>query len=352
MKQLTISLFLFFALSSQLAAQASNDSQISLVSDKIVSMPNGFVLSLALIKGDEINYIGMVKENGQLLIREFEDSLFEIGSLTKVFTSSLLAHEAVNNNLKLTKPINKLFPYKFNNKIKLSYQALANHTSGVYRLPSNILPLLIRNQDNPYSAYSFDLFDEYLEEELRIQHNDVAKYSYSNLGAGVLAYALSLANDEPFELLLHEIIFSKYEMFNTAFDLKTSFHGINASEETAENWQFNALKGAGGLISNTSDLTKFVIAQFDENDCSLSLTRKVTHSISDTMSIGLGWHVVDPNNSNLKYWHNGGTGGFTSSISFRTSNKTGVIILTNISALHQKSSVIDELCFELLDILK
>lgn len=157
---------------------------------------------------------------------------------------------------------------------------------------------------------------------------------------------------QPFENLLDEIIFTKYNMTNTAFNLKTSFQGIDANEKIAENWTFNALKGAGGLISSTADLSKFVIAQFNPNNPSLSLTRKATHAVSSHMSIELGWHIIHPNNSNKKYWHNGGTGGFTSSISFRTSNNTGVIVLSNISSLHGKAKVIDELCFQLLDVLK
>ena len=353
MKLFVFLLFLSLSsLSSQLFAQVNNDTLISFVSKKIASMPNGFVVSIALLKDEEVNYIGLAKENDHLVVKEFKDSLFEIGSLTKVFTSSLLAHEVVNNNLKLRKPINKLFPYKFKDEIKLSYQELANHTSGMYRLPSNILPLIIRNMDNPYSEYSFHLFDKYLQQELQIQQSDFPKYSYSNLGAGLLAYALSIKREEPFENLLSEIIFTQYGMVNTAFDINTSFHGMDAYGQIAENWQFKALKGAGGLISNTSDLSKFVIAQFDSNNCSLSLTRKATHSISDSMSIGLGWHIINPNSSDLKYWHNGGTGGFTSSISFRTLNKTGVIILSNISSLHKRSKIIDELCFQLLDVLE
>lgn len=332
--------------------QVSTDSLVSFISSRIDSLPNGFAISIAVLAEDEINYIGLIKENDQIIVKELKDSLFEIGSLTKVFTSTLLAHEVVNNKLKLTENINKDFPYKFNNETKLNYHDLANHTSGLYRLPSNILPLLIKNQDNPYKEYSYELFDHYLQKELQLSQSETAKYSYSNVGAGLLAYSLSKRKGKPFEALLNEYVFTQFDMSNTSFDVKTSFHGINASEKIAENWQFDALKGAGGLVSNVSDLSKFVVAQFDTTNHSLSLTRQATHSISDNMSIGLGWHILSPENSVLKYWHNGGTGGFTSSVSFRVENKTGVIVLSNISAMHQYSFIIDELCFEILDMLQ
>ena len=229
---------------------------------------------------------------------------------------------------------------------------MANHTSGMFRLPSNIMPLLFKNPENPYSEYSYDLFKEYLIDELQIAENETLKYDYSNLGAGLLAYALSNKKNQEFESLLQETIFDKYTMSSTAFERKTSFDGIGADGSRAENWQFNALKGAGGLISNTSDLSKFIQAQFDIENTELALTRKETFSISNNFSIGLGWHIYDSNQEDEKYWHNGGTGGYTSSISFRTTNQTGVIILSNISALHEKSPVIDELCFELLELIK
>ncbi len=332
--------------------QVKNDSLVSFISSRIDSLPNGFAISIAVINNDECNYIGLIKENDQIIVKDLKDSLFEIGSLTKVFTSTLLAHEVVNNHLKLTQPINKAFPFKFNDKIKLNYKNLANHTSGLYRLPSNILPLLLKNQDNPYKEYSYELFDHYLQKELQLSQSEIGKYSYSNLGAGLLAYGLSKRRGKTFEFLLNEHVFNQYNMSNTEFDTNTSFHGINAVGENAENWQFDALKGAGGLISSTSDLSKFVVAQFDTSNCTLALTRKVTHSISDNMSIGLGWHIIPPKKSDLKYWHNGGTGGFTSSVSFRVTNQTGVIVLSNISALHKQSFIIDELCFELLDMQK
>jgi len=315
-------------------------------------MPSGFAVSVALIKNEEIRYVGLTKHNDTWIIRDLKDSLFEIGSITKIFTSTLLAHQVVHSKLKLTKPINKSFPYKLNNKIKLTYQDLANHTSGLPRLPSNIFPLIIKNQDNPYAEYSVELLDKYLQEDLKLNKSKNSSYAYSNLGAGLLAYALSNICEEPFENLLEKDIFAKYNMTQTAFDLKTSYSGISGENQPASNWQFNALKGAGGLISSTSDLSKFIIAQFDSTNYGLSLTRQPTHSISTNMSIGLGWHIINPAHSQTKYWHNGATGGFTSSISFRTSNKTSVIILSNISALHKQSMLIDKVCFELLDLLK
>ncbi len=348
----TFSILLFSLSLSSVYCQNNSDSIISKITEKIDSMPDGFAVSIALIKNNQVAYYGFIKENRRLKQIELKDSLFEIGSITKVFTSTILANEIVNGNIKLNDLVNKSFPLKFNNKIKISYGSLANHTSGLYRLPSNIMPLLLKNQQNPYSEYSFEMFDNYLKNELQLDQRDSAFYAYSNLGAGLLAYSLSNKTKIPFDNLLKTNIFDKYKMNSTFYLAKTSFSGLNPDGTKAENWQFNAMMGAGGLISTTSDLSKFVQAQFDSENKELALTQQPTFQISKNMSIGLAWHIIHPETNDAKYWHNGGTGGFTSSLSFRTTNNTGVVILSNISAASQQSSKIDELCFELLDFLK
>lgn len=187
---------------NRVSAQQSNDSLIQKISTSIDSMPNGFAISIAILKDGKVDYIGFIKEDDQLTLSNLKDSLFEIGSLTKVFTSTLLADEVVNKNIKLKASVNKAFSFKFNDKIKLSYLDLSNHTSGMYRLPSNIMPMLFENPNNPYSQYSYDLFNDYLKSELQLDDNEVPKYTYSNLGAGLLAYALSNRKGQEFESLL------------------------------------------------------------------------------------------------------------------------------------------------------
>jgi CubicO group peptidase (beta-lactamase class C family) len=342
-------IYLYLSLLTNASAQSLEGSLQELITTRLKDMPDGFAISIALVQNDEVEYIGLIKEKDTWIRKDLRDSLFEIGSLTKVFTSTLLADEAVQNRLKLNKPVNKVFPFKFNDKIKITYQSLANHTSGLYRLPSNMLTLLVKHPEDPYAQYSYEMFDTYLNDQLQLKPNEEQAYEYSNLGVGLLAYALSIRCDQPFERLLKDRIFQPYGMSNTAFDKKTSFTGISADGGEAKNWHFDALKGAGGLISSTADLSKFVRAQYDTLNTVTALTQKKTHTISENMSIGLGWHMIVKENSPLKYWHNGGTGGFTSSISFRPSSSTGVVILSNISAMHAKSAVIDPLCFELLD---
>lgn len=318
----------------------------------VEDFPENTSFSICVINNGVTEFYGAQLKSGSFHSVDLQDSLFEIGSLTKVFTSSVLADMVINDQLKLSKKINKSLPYKLNNKIKINYKSLSNHTSGVYRLPSNIMMLFAQTPDNPYSNYTYDLLDDYLENSLQLEHTNNDTYSYSNLGAGILAYVLALKGEEEYYNLLEQKVLKKYGLKNTGYTLKANIPGLNAQGDTISQWEFNSLIGAGGLISNTTDLSKFVNAQLNNEDEILALTRKETFNISSTMSIGLGWHIINPNSENEKFWHNGGTGGYTSSLSFRTSNKTGVIILTNISAFNPESGKVDELCFTLLDALK
>ena len=335
---------------SFLCAQTKQDSILAIIINDIDSMPDGFAISIALLENDSTTFIGFSKSNTILTQVINKDSLFEIGSITKVFTSTVLAHHIINREIKPNTPINKVFPFKFKNKIKLTYQSLSNHTSGVPRLPINIMPFLYKNPKNPYKDYTYELLDNYLKEELQLTNE--AQYEYSNLGAGILAYTLAKKNNTSYKVVLKASVLDKYDMPSTSYNSNASYFGLGTDNTKTENWQFNSLIGAGGLISNTNDLSTFIHAQFNSEDKELALTRKETFSINDNFSIGLGWHIFDSNTKNEKFWHNGGTGGYTSSISFKTTNNTGVIILTNISPMHKNSPKIDELCFKLLELLK
>ena len=329
-----------------------SDKILDLLSPVVDSLPEGTSISFGILKDDSPSFVGLTKSGGRFILTDLTDSKFEIGSITKTFTSTVLADLILNDKLCLNSKVNKEFPYKWNNKTKVSYQELANHTSGMHRLPSNIFPSMLKNQDDPYSNYTLELLDQYLKSEIQLESETGKKYAYSNLGAGVLAYALSMRESNSFDLLVQDKILTPYQMTNTGFEKKTDIQGLNLNGDPISNWHFNAMKGAGGLISTTNDLSKFVMAQFDQKNATLRLTRESTFEISESMSIGLGWHIISPGKEDQKFWHNGGTGGYTSSIAYRTQNKTGVIVLSNISALSKYASIIDEICFELLDELK
>jgi len=128
--------------------------------------------------------------------------------------------------------------------------------------------------------------------------------------------------------------------------------GFDGKGDETANWDLNVLVGAGGILSSAEDLARFANAQFDTNNTELNLTRQPTFTVSDQMQMGLGWHIIKANNGkNEIFWHNGGTGGYTSSMALDTEKKHGIIILSNVSAFHQETGKIDDLCFGLMNTL-
>ena len=327
-----------------LSSFPTNISQI--IFSKTSDLPNEAQLSIAIVENGKTKYYGVIKINDTLKPIDNQNKIFEIGSLTKVFTSTVLAKLVTEKRISLDENINSFYPFKFKNDIEINFRSLANHTSGLPRLPDN---LDLTNEINPYQDYDKNKLDEYLENKLKLENEPSKKYLYSNLGAGILGYTLGLSQKTSFQTLVQKYIFDKYKMknsFTTSKNLKDNLiKGINEKGEPASNWDFDVLFGGGGILSTTEDLAKFSNAQFDTKNTELGLTRKSTFVINDKMKIGLGWHILPTKNGNEIYWHNGGTGGYSSSMSVDVNQKKSVIILANVAGINDKT---DALNFELL----
>ena len=332
-----------------------SETQRQLIFENAKTFPDNTQISFAFIKKGKVNFYGIKKENDSISQCNNHNYIFEIGSITKVFTSNLLASFIINNKVKLNDNINDYLNIPFKNNVKITFKSLANHTSGVPELPTN-LDLEKINTANPFQKYNEIDLENYLEKYLFIEDTIKDKYLYSNLGAGLLGYTLSKIENVSYNELLKRHIFSKYKMFNTTLNLNQSskmlVKGLDTQGNEVPNWEFSVLAGAGGIKSNVKDLAKYGIAQLDTLNKELELTRQKTIEVNDNMNIGLGWHIIKSKSNNKLYWHNGGTGGYTASMSIDTKSKIGVIILSNVSAYSPISGNIDKLCFELIETLK
>jgi CubicO group peptidase (beta-lactamase class C family) len=196
---------------------------------------------------------------------------------------------------------------------------------------------------------------DYLTNKVELNQEPGTTYEYSNLGAGVLGFVLATISDASFESLLQDNIFATYKMLNSTTNkeqIQTELvKGLNSSGAFTSNWDFDVLAGGGAIFSTVEDLSKFALAQFDPENNELRLTQKPTFKVNDQMSIGLGWHIIKRKNGGELIWHNGGTGGYTSSMALDLERKNGVIILSNVSAFNDKSGQIDQLCFGLIKTL-
>ena len=333
-----------------------SDNQAELIFEKSKYFPNNTQISLAFINGENVTYYGLKRQNDSILYFSNYQDIFEIGSITKVFTANILAKSVIDNKIKLDENINDYLDIKFKNNISISFKSLANHTSGLPRMPSNF-EQEASSSDNPYKHYDDKYLKDYLINFMEIDNKDIGNSAYSNLGTGLLGYTLSNIYNLNYQELYEKYIFSKYNMKNTAFNIdlvnKKLVKGLDAEGNYTSNWELASLASAGGILSNVEDLAKYGIAHFNKSNLDLMLMTKKTVKVDDRVDTGLGWHIINSEKSDNKWhWHNGGTGGYTSSMAIDIKNFVGVIVLSNVSAFNGFSDNIDQLCFELMMTMK
>ncbi|OAI44338.1 hypothetical protein AYO42_00905 [Rhizomicrobium sp. SCGC AG-212-E05] len=268
------------------------------------------------------------------------DTVFEIGSITKVFTALVLADMVERGEVALDDPASKYLPptvkIPSRNGKQISLMDLATHYSGLPRLPGNMGS---ENHANPYADYTVDQMYQFLN-GYTLTRDPGEKADYSNLGAGLLGHVLSLREATDYESLVRQRILAKLGMKDTAIALSSDMKarlamGHDATLAEVQNWDLPTLAGAGALRSTTNDLLTFLGAELGLTHSSLkdSMARQLAVRRSmgaPGIDIALGWIVqTDPKGTVI--WHNGGTGGYRSYMGFNPATKTGVVVLSNAS---------------------
>jgi CubicO group peptidase (beta-lactamase class C family) len=135
--------------------------QIDIIYNQIKLYPNKTQMAISIINGDSCFYYGAIKNKDTVSEIDNKYSLFEIGSITKVFTTTLLADFVLDSILTLDRYINDDLDFKLNNDIRISYKELANHTSGLPRKPSDLFfSSTIKSPLNPYKFYDTDKLEK------------------------------------------------------------------------------------------------------------------------------------------------------------------------------------------------
>jgi len=267
------------------------------------------------------------------------DSVFEIGSITKVFTAILLLDMVDRGEVRLDDPVaNHLpgvrIPERGGRKITL--RDLATQSSGLPRMPDNLRP---KDAANPYADYTAEQMFEFLGRH-ELTRDIGAQYEYSNLGVGLLGQALTRRAGKSYDALVHERILKPLKMEHSGIALTPWMRahlarGHNAQLAVTSNWDIPAFAGAGALRSTMNDMLKFARANLDPSGGRLHRIMQQAHAVQLSagradMSIGMGWHIRRMNDRDV-IWHNGGTGGYRTWIGFDKSRKVAAIVLTNSS---------------------
>ncbi|EPR66766.1 serine hydrolase domain-containing protein [Cyclobacterium qasimii] len=310
------------------------EAQYELIFDKVKALPNQAELAIAIIENGKVNFVGVKREQDSTVLIQNQERVFEIGSITKVFTSTLLAKYVVDKKVNLEDQIDDYLNYSLKGDVKITLKQLATHTSGLPRVPASLEALSL---ENPYKDFGEKELKNYLTQELIMKHKPGEVSDYSNLGVGLLGYVLSNKAQMTYEEMLQKEIFSKYGM-NASTTIRSKVEdklvkGLNDKGEEVSNWDMSVLMGAGGVLSTANDLSKFALAQFDSVNQELALSRTAFFEVNENYSMALGWSVFQMESGDVWNRHNGGTGGYTSSMIIDVKAKNGVVILSNISAL-------------------
>lgn len=335
----SISFLMFFQNSVQAQSELHQRAK-----ETIEKFPNDTEFAIGMISNGQKRFIGLKKTAHGIEAVRNETEVFQIGSITKIFTSTILASLAEKGKIDMDMDTSKLYDTLYNHEITL--KSLANHTSGLNRLPANFAESAAKNRSNPYMNYSQKEFYEFLDSDFEL---NAKEYNYSNLGYGLLGHSLEKIIEKTYEELLQEEITSPLDMNLTTSNPSKSTNRAKALDQegyVTAFWTFDALKGVGGILSSTSDLLKFLYATTSKSHEGINSSLQETHQISDRESIALGWHILSTKSGNRWYWQNGSVGGFTSCIVTNPETGNAVVVLSNVSAYHEDMQRIDKLCFD------
>jgi len=266
------------------------------------------------------------------------DSVFEIGSISKVFTALLFADMVIRGEVSPGDPVAKFLPAnvrvpEFEGKA-ITLLDLATYMSGLPRMPSNFAA---KDKSNPFVDYTVENLYAFLaDHQLRFMPG--THYEYANLGFGLLGHALALRAGTSYEELVTSRICAPLGMDDTRITLSDSMQsrlarGHNSTLDPVANWDIPTLAGAGALRSTANDLFKFLEMALGSRPSPLAAAMAMTlgerHPTERTrVEVGLGWFLSSSHQDEI-VWKDGGTGGYATFIGFSTRSHRASILLSN-----------------------
>lgn len=305
----------------------------------------GVGASIGIVKdGKQYLYFYGEKEKGKGEKPDI-NTIYEIGSITKTFTGTILAQFVQENKLHLETPASsilpevKQFPSYQDQVIQLIH--LATHTSSLPRLADDLFSTKGFNMQNPYEHYSPELLYAFLG-RYQLPRAIGSQYEYSNLAAGLLGHLLGKAAKSNIDDLYQTKIFGPLKMTNSfthSTKIGSNFAVPHNGGTVVSMWDFQDNNvGAGGIKSSLGDMLNYLVANMEakagENtlQSALKLAHAAHHKVDEKLKIGLNWHILDnPETGNRVIWHNGGTAGSRSMLAFLENKDLGIVMLFNDS---------------------
>lgn len=329
-------------------SELKDTALVNLIHSKITEFPSNTQFSVAVLKKGVPYYYGAKNESGSAQkIRNNQDG-FEIGSITKVFTTHLMVDQILSGKIKLEDNINDLLSLDLHCAEPISLKQLATHSSGLPVMPDSFWDSGYEEQ-NPYKDFGQDDLIQYLENEIAVDTASVNKFRYSNIGMSILGYTLQDLTKRSYESLMQGVILSPLEMTNTSFD-KTKLQnglvdGLKPNGKVGQNWDMDGIKPAGGMYSTSEDLVKYLESCMQDGNESFTFQSQSIYKRNKSTDQALGWMIINSKSGNKYYFHAGGTGTFSTIMVMNPSSQNAVVLLSNIET---EDSSIDLFGFKLM----
>ena len=313
----------------------------------------------SLIGRDVVGLVLGVLNGDRTMTREYgpvaADQVFPIGSITKVFTAALLADMVQRQEVRLEDPISRYLPILETSRRAgrdITLEQLVTHTSGLPRLPRNLMPGALLKRADPYARYTVGQLQRAVA-RAKVSAPIQARVAYSNFGFAVLGHVLGRVLDRSYEEVVGDRVCRPLAMNETGIRLPAELAprratGHGRSGAPVPDWDLRTFAPAGGLRSTVGDMLRFLAAHLHPEDApigaALELTQRTRRAITPHDDMAMAWHVRRRNDRTV-LWHNGGTSGFGSFCAFERRRSTAVVALYN-SAPTPK---VDAACLSILE---
>ncbi|NCI49962.1 beta-lactamase family protein [Sediminibacterium roseum] len=364
MTRLSATLICVLLAATQLCSQTlpqSRDTVIRRLGEKLLREKEGVGLSLGILYRGETYYYNFgqaEKDGGEPLSQR---SLYEIGSITKTFVGLLLARAVNEGRARMDDDIRKYFDQPFPgleyNHHPVQLLHLANMTSG---LPDN-LPAPTQEMRNApedsvdvvrgrtIAKYTIDTLFKALA-TVKPDTIPGAVPRHSNVGAQLLAHIVEKIYGRPIDELIRDMITQPLAMNNTRFPVPgnkpVTVQGHDGKGKPVRTIANLYYRGAGGMISCTEDLLKYLSFLMKQDDANTRLVMRKTilmDAVSNKVvgvypenridptkySASINWYHYTPAKNKTRIWTDGGTSGFASYIVMYPEADLGVILLSN-----------------------
>lgn len=308
----------------------------TLLEHKLTVEKQGVGVAVILIDGNTRHdiHLGFANKHNEQLVNGSTE--FEIGSITKTFTATALASMVIEGKVTLSDTVQHYLPdnIELDNKAvkEITLLSLANHSSGLPRLPTN-MPM--SDPQNPYVDYTVEHLARFLT-DYQPSRQVGEQHEYSNLGVGLLGHVLQEIDKTDYQTMLMKRVLAPLNMLNTSVvpssnKSKLLSQGYDIQLQPTKHWQFATMGGAGALYSTSDDMAQYLQANLAGSPLTeaISLAQTATANFGNKATeIGLGWIIQTMQGHTLTI-HNGGTGGYRSFIGMNRKTNKGIVVLAN-----------------------